>query len=78
MKMSQNEREKEGKKGQHHCTVLEEDPQAVALAAARRRERYSSARCPCRREIHKLHHFDLKQGEAGEQQRGKHSSRPGH
>lgn len=76
--MSQNEREKEGKKGQHHCGVPVEDPQAVALAAVRRRERRSSARGSCRREIHKLHHFDLKQGEAGEQQRGKQSSRPGY
>lgn len=76
--MSQNEREKDGKKGQHHCGVPEEDPQAVALAVVRRRERCSAARGPCRREIHKLHHFDLKQGGAGEQQRVKQSSRPGH
>lgn len=38
MKMSQNEREKQGKEGQHPCAVLEEDPQAVALATVRRRE----------------------------------------
>lgn len=76
--MSQNEREKEGKKGQQHCGVPEDGPQAVALAAVRRKERYNSARGPCRREIYKLHCFDLKQGEAGEQQRGKQSSRPGH
>lgn len=62
--MRQNEREK-GRKG-NIISESWEDPQAIAHATILRKEQYTFLLTnPCRRKKRKLHHFDLKQGEAG-------------